>query len=130
MNKKVLILIGIIVVLLIGGVIISLNIFDESSKILELTYKQNAGVPYKWEYKIEDESIVKFVKSYVVEDDNKDGKVGAPIYTNYVFKGIKKGTTTITFKFINITNNKVEKEEVNKVKVDEFGNISLVIETK
>jgi len=130
MNKKVLILIGIIVVLLIGGVIISLNIFDESSKILELTYKQNAGIPYKWEYKIEDESIVKFVKSYVVEDDNKDGKVGAPIYTNYVFKGIKKGTTTITFKFINITNNKVEKEEVNKVKVDEFGNISLVIETK
>jgi len=130
MNKKVLILIGIIVALLIGVVIISLNIFDESSKILELTYKQNAGIPYKWEYKIEDESIVKFVKSYVVEDDNKDGKVGAPIYTNYVFKGIKKGTTTITFKFINITNNKVEKEEVNKVKVDEFGNISLVIETK
>jgi len=130
MNKKVLILIGIIVALLIGVVIISLNIFDESSKILELTYKQNAGIPYKWEYKIEDESIVKFVKSYVVEDDNKDGKVGAPIYTNYVFKGIKKGTTTITFKFINITTNKVEKEEVNKVKVDEFGNISLVIETK
>ena len=130
MNKKVLILIGITVVLLIGGLIISLNIFDESSKILELTYKQNAGIPYKWEYKIEDESIVKFVKSYVVEDDNKNGKVGAPIYTNYVFKGIKKGTTTITFKFINITNNKVEKEEVNKVKVDEFGNISLVIETK
>lgn len=130
MNKKVLILIGIIVVLLIGVVIICLNCFDESSKILELTYKQNAGVPYKWEYEIEDESIVKFVKSYVVEDDNKNGKVGAPIYTNYVFKGLKKGTTTITFKFINITNNKVEKEEVNKVKVDEFGNISLVIETK
>lgn len=33
------------------------------SKELALTYKTNGEVPYKWEYKIEDESIVEFVKT-------------------------------------------------------------------
>ena len=99
---------------------------NQNSKQLELTYKISAGIPYKWEYSIEDESVVGFVKSYVIKDENKGGKVGAPIYTNYVFKGLKKGTTTITFKFINITNDNVESEEQHKIKVDEYGNISLI----
>ena len=99
---------------------------DESSKTLELTYNTNGGVPYEWKYEIEDSSIVKFVKSYVVEDKNKDGMVGAPISTNYVFKGLKKGKTTITFKYVSMTDGTVDKEEKVTIKVDKNKNISLV----
>ena len=38
---------------------------------LELVYKNNAGVPYEWQYEIEDKSIVKLDKCYVVKDENK-----------------------------------------------------------
>ena len=87
----------------------------------------NAGIPFKWEFEIEDESIAKFVKSYVVKDENTNGKVGASVYTNYVFKGLKEGKTKITFKFVSITDEKVEKEETHTVKVDRNKNISLVV---
>jgi predicted secreted protein len=52
--------------------------------------------------------------------------VGATISTNYVFKGVKEGKTTITFKYVNIISNAVEKEEKVTVKVDKHKNISLV----
>ena len=60
MNKKVIIGIGLLLVVL---AIVLATVIPSSSGTneLELTYKSNGGVPYKWEYKIEDESIVKFV---------------------------------------------------------------------
>ena len=101
-------------------------IFSQSGyKELELTYKTNGGVPYKWEYKIEDESIVQFVKTKditSVEDKKLDG---GPVYINYIFKGVKEGKTTITFKYINIIDGSVEQEEKITVKVDKNKNISL-----
>lgn len=97
------------------------------SKQLELTYYTNGGVPYKWEYQIEDESVVGFVESYEIDNKNKNGIVGAPISINYVFKGLKKGTTTITFKYVNITDGTIEKEEKHNIKVDKNKNISLVV---
>lgn len=126
MNGK--LLIGLAVVLLgVLFLVIKIIISDnESSKELELTYKISAGIPFKWEYEIEDEEVVSFVKSYIVKDGNKGAIVGAPIYTNYVFKGLKKGTTTITFKFVNITDGTISNEKKHVVKVDEDNNISLV----
>lgn len=70
------------------------------SKTSEIIYKVNAGIPFRWEYKIEDESIVKFVKKYVSRNDNIGAISGAPIYTNYVFEGLKKGQTKIYFNII------------------------------
>ena len=99
--KKVLIISIIVICLVVGGVIFFLNC-GEKGKQIELTYTSNGGVPYRWEYEIEDESIIECVKTYVIKDENKGGRVGAPIYTNYVFKGLKKGTTTITFRYVNI----------------------------
>ena len=126
MGKK--ILITIVVVLIVVLIIVFRTILaNESSKKLELTYKISAGIPFRWEYEIEDEDIVYFDKSYVIKDENKGGKVGAPIYTNYVFKGRKKGKTTITFKFVNFTTNTVESEEKHTVRVDKNNNISLII---
>lgn len=124
MNKKVLLIIGVVV--LIIGVIIGITIINSSSKELELTYKTNGGVPFKWEFEIEDESVVEFVKSYVVDDENTGGKVGAPIYTNYVFKGLKKGNTTITFKYVSIIDGSISTEETLNIKVDGKKKISLV----
>lgn len=125
MKKKVIIIV--LTILLISIITIGILISRKNSNELELTYEINAGIPYRWEYEIEDESIVKFVKSYVIRDDNKDGIVGASIYTNYVFEGLKEGKTHITFKYVNFVDNIVEKEENHTVRVDKRGKISLVM---
>ena len=126
MNKKVIVILSfiLVVVLIITTVLIS-KTFNTSKK-LELTYETNAGVPYKWEYEIENPTIVKFYKKYEIENENKNGLVGGKISTNYVFKGLRRGKTTITFKYIDIRTKKVEKEEKINVKVDKFRNISLI----
>lgn len=126
MNKKVVIGIGIIFLAVLFVVIKIIIPSTTGSKKLELTYKTNGGVPYKWEYKIEDESVVRCVetKDITSEDDNK--LAGGPVYINYIFKGLKQGKTTITFKYVSIIDGSIEKEDKVTVKVDKFKNISLV----
>jgi len=130
MNKKILLGLGIILIAIITSLIIIFLPKKEGSKTIELSYKTNGGVPYKWEYSIEDSSVVKLEKTYVVEDKNKDGMVGAPIITNYVFKGLKEGTSKVIFKYVSIVDGSIDKEEVNTLKVDKNNNISLVTESK
>lgn len=127
MNKKILIGILVIFLIVISVAIIKFVSKNDGSKQLELTYDINAGIPFKWEVEVEDESIVKYVKNYVIEDENKGGLVGGKVSRNYVFKGLKKGTTTIVFKYVNFTDGRVEKEEKHIVKVDKDLNISLVV---
>ena len=124
MNKK--ISIGIILVLVLSIVLI-IKLFSNSSgsKELELTYKTNGGVPYKWEYEIEDESIVGFVKTKDITPEEDKQLDGGPVYINYIFKGLKQGKTAITFKYVNIVDGSIEKEEKVTVKVDKNKNISL-----
>ena len=124
MDKKYLIIIGIII-LIIVGVILFFIFKDNSSKTLELTYQTSKGIPFRWEYEIEDESIVKLERSFV-DDENKRQK-GGIVYNHYVFKGLKEGKTTIRFKYVEFTKDRVEREEVVNVKVDKFKNISLVV---
>lgn len=125
MNKNI-IIVGLLFLLIILVVIVVRLWFNKenNSKELELTYEINAGIPFKWIYEIEDKSVVEFVKKYVVRDDNKGAKVGASVYTNYVFKGLKEGKTSITFKMVNITGEHNDvKEEKNIVYVDKDLNI-------
>lgn len=130
MSKKIIIGITIVVavVLLLILVLIGIKyIVKEDTKKLEITKEINAGIPFKWEYVIEDESIVKLEKSYVLRDDNKNGMVGASVYTNYVFKGLKEGKTTVIFKFVSITDEDYPSEEEKyNIRVDKDLNISLV----
>ena len=101
----------------------------KTSKELELTYEMNAGIPFKRIYEIEDESIVSSVKSYVSKNENYGAITGASVYTTYVFKGLKEGITTITFKVVSIDDdNDVMSEDKNVVKVDKDLNITLVEE--
>ena len=122
--SKIIIVVSIIIV---SGLILYFWLIPKkkNTKELELTYKINAGIPFKWEYEIEDSRVVSFVKSYVIKNENKGGIVGAPVYTNYVFKGLKAGETTIIFKFVNM-NGIVSKEEKHLVKVDKDGNIMVI----
>ena len=126
MNKKLFIILGIILLIIILIIVILID-NNRNGKILELTYKSNGGVPFRWEYVIEDPSVVEFVKSYELENENKGPIAGAPIYTNYVFKGLKEGTTTITFRYVSIIDGRVSKEEVNNIAVDQNKNITIVV---
>ena len=126
MNKIVIIVLAFLIVFLVALKLVIPSVKD-NPKELELTYKISAGIPFKWEYEIEDESIVGFVKSYVVRDDNKGGKVGASVYTDYVFKGLKEGTTTIIFRTVSITGEYPDSNiEKNIVRVDKNLNVTLV----
>lgn len=133
MLSRIIFLIIALVFLMLGTVIIIFKVIPgEDKKKIELTYTINAGIPFKWEYEIEDEEIVKCVGTHVIRNDNKHGKVGGKIATNYVFKGFKEGTTNVTFKFVSITgedrgNGTVER---HTLKVDKDLNISLVTEEK
>ena len=127
MNKKSLIGIGIIFVAVLF-VIIKIIIPETSgSKELELTYKSNGGVPYKWEYKIKDESIVEFVGTKDITSKKDKELNGGPVYTNYIFRGLEEGKTTITFKYVNFVDGTVDKEETVTVKVDKNKNIALTV---
>ena len=124
MNSKVLIVFGVFIIVIVIFVLIKTVVLNnDSTKELELTYEINAGIPFKWEWEIENEEIAEFVKSYVVRDDNKGGIVGASVYTNYVFKGLKEGSTKITFKYVNFTTGEVFEEKTHVVKVDKDNNI-------
>ena len=126
MNKK--LIVGILLVLAVVLCVVLYFIVSDNSdghKELELTYKSNGGVPYKWEYKIEDESIVEFVKTKDITSKEDKKLDGGPVYTNYIFRGKKEGKTTITFKYVSIVDGSVDKEEKVTVKVDKYKNISL-----
>ena len=110
---------SIVIIICILFMVIKFNFLKKDTNFqIELTYEINAGIPFRWEYEIEDKDIVGFVKSYVVRDDNKGAIVGASVYTNYVFKGLKEGETTIIFKYVNITDGIVSMEKKHKVRVD------------
>ena len=127
MNKKV--IIGIAVVILLTAVLcVVLKIVIPSisgNKELELTYKTNKGVPYKWEYVIEDETIIEFVGTKDITSKEDKELLGGPVYTNYIFRGLKKGVTMVTFKYVSIIDGSIDKEEKLTVKVDKYKNISL-----
>lgn len=123
MNKG---LIGLIISIIILFVTIFIIIYNKKPRTLDITYKINAGIPFRWEYSIEDESIVKLKKSYVTKNENKGAIVGAPIHTKYIFEGLKEGETTITFKYVNVTKEMPNKEEKYYVKVDKNKNVELL----
>lgn len=89
----------------------------------EIVLNTNGGVPYVWEYKIEDTSIVNIDK--VEDKELNPGTDGGVIEKHYYFKGMKKGTTTITFNYNDIRDNKSTEEKVYKVEVDKDLNVKI-----
>ena len=118
----------IVVLAIVTSIAMILANQNKGKKEVEITMDINAGIPFKWEYKISDEKIVKFVKQYVKEDNNKDGMVGAKVSTNYVFEGLKEGKTQVIFSFVDITDGTISKQEIYTLKVDKNKNIEIVSE--
>ena len=99
----------------------------DNKKYLILNYEISAGIPFKWEVEIEDPTIVELEKKEVLKSKTKEPLCGGPVYTDYYFKGIKKGETYILFKFVSITNERDDEEiEKHHVIVDEELNIKEV----
>lgn len=61
-----------------------------------VTLKGNPTTGYTWQYKIQDESVVKLDTESSVPDS---GLIGAGSTFTWNFKALKPGTTTITFKY-------------------------------
>ncbi len=123
MNKKLTIILTSLIAVLSVVSIILINL-DENSKTLEITVDTNGGVPYIWEYEIEDEQVVKYIKKYTVEEDKSLD--GGPVSINFVFEGLKEGKTNIKLKYVSVIDGSIEKEKIYNVKVDKLKNISLV----
>ena len=126
MNKKVMIGIGIIFAAVLFVIIAIIIPNNDNSKQIEFTYQSQIGVPYHWEYEIEDKNVAEFVKKYELDDKQIEGGTGDSLYTNYVFKGLKEGKTIITFKYINDDDGLIDKENKVSIKVDKNKNISLI----
>lgn len=124
MNIKIL-----FVIIIIGTVIIITRtkpLNDSLSKTIEISYETNYSLPFRYEYEIKDEDIVELVKKYTTDDTNGEIIDGAPVTTHYVFKGLKEGETTITFKSVSVENGSITWKEKKYIKVDKDNNISII----
>ena len=112
MKKKILIII-IALLLIIAAVVLILKSFcGWEDKITLIT---NGGVPYNWEYTIEDSEVATFDR---MDSKAKNELAGGEIENTYYFAGLKEGTTTIIFEYKNITDGSIDKTKKFKVKVD------------
>ena len=124
MNIKIL-----FVIIIIGTVIIiarTKQLNNSLSKTIKISYETNYSLPFRYEYEIKDEDIVELVKKYTTDDTNGEIIDGAPVTTHYVFKGLKEGETTITFKSVSVENGSITWEEKKYIKVDKENNISII----
>ena len=131
MKNKHLMILGIIaiIVLCLISILMSRKENDES-KLLKILVKSNTGIPYKWVYKIDDDSIVKYVSTKEVSSKNEPTTGGEVVY-EYKFKGLKQGTTVITLQNVSIENEEeVLDFNIYKVRVDEHKKITIVASSK
>lgn len=124
MKREKLLILIISLIIISTATLVLFIYFKKDSKTLEIKVQTNGGVPYKWEYEIADNTIVKYLKKDTLKkDETKDGGI---VYINFVFKGLKEGKTTIKLKYVNIIDESIEKETIYNIKVDKNRNISLI----
>ena len=99
---------------------------NNSSKKIEISYDISSGIPFRWEYEIEDNTIVELIKKETKGEKTKEPICGGKLTIKYIFKGIKNGKTKIIFKLVNFSDNHIEREEKYDVSVDEKLNIFLL----
>lgn len=115
MKKKTLVLVP--VILIIFGVILVVSFAEnKESRKLEVTTIINAKENYRCEVFIEDESIVKYIGNYSLNEKEHfdDGKS----HINFVFEGLKVGKTTICIKCINTEDDTILNEDTFNVMVN------------
>lgn len=99
------------------------KLFKKKEKIdqnlLDITYSVSSGIPFRWEYVIEDESIIKFEKINYVSEKTKEPICGGNVDHHYLFKGLKRGKTKIIFKYVNFADNYLSETNTYEVEVNE-----------
>lgn len=113
-----------LLILIVGLMIIACSRKKEFNDNAVVELSTNGGVPYNWEYILEDESIAKLDKQ-----DSKgpnDNTSGGKIQLKYYFVGKKEGNTTLTFNYKSITDETITETKVYSVIVDK--NLKIKIE--
>lgn len=90
-----------------------------------ITLNSNEGVPYTWEFAIEDETIAR-IKDITSKKISSNETTGGEKEVSYTFEGLKKGSTVVIFRYTNFTNNFVEKTKKYKITVDKNKNIDII----
>ena len=99
---------------------------NNSSKKIEISYDISSGIPFRWEYEIEDNTIVELIKKETKGEKTKEPICGGKLTIKYIFKGIKEGKTKIVFKLVNFADNYIDREEVYNISVDNNHNIKII----
>ena len=99
---------------------------NNSSKKIEISYDISSGIPFRWEYEIEDNTIVELIKKETKGEKTKEPICGGKLTIKYIFKGIKEGKTKIVFKLVNFADNYIDREEVYNISVDKNHNIKII----
>ena len=114
--KKFFIIIPILAFILV--VIVSKAITNNQSDTVEISVSKDDN--YNWQYEIENNSILEFVRKYQIEKrtvQNSVRTVKSETIEKYIFKATEPGTTKVTLKYKNV-NSQTVKEEVYEIKVD------------
>ena len=89
----------------------------------EIKQSMNSGVEFKWTYNIENEDVVKLVD--ITEKGEDELVDGGLVDLTYTFKALKKGRTTITFKYISLDGTITDETRVYNISVDKNMNINI-----
>ena len=92
---------------------------------VKITLETNGGVPYKWSYEIDDDSVIEYVG--VESKDLDPGMDGGAVEETYSFKALKTGETDVVFEYKDITEDDgdVMETKVYHVTVDDKLDISV-----
>ena len=91
----------------------------ENKNLLDITYNESSGIPFKWEYEIEDNTICEFAKTISKVEKTKEPICGGKVDTHFLFKGLKQGTTKIIFKYVNFADNYLSEINTYTIEVKE-----------
>ena len=117
------IILSVVALFLALGVMIYYYLDKEKSTI---TVQTNGGVSYDWRYKLSKDGIIS-VKETSKEHDK--GVAGGVVDIKYIITPLKEGTTMMELKYINITDNSIDKMKKYKIKVDKDMHV-LIVEVK
>ena len=93
------VVLGIVAIVVVIMSIIKMSQMAPGS--VKITLETNGGVPYKWSYEIDDDSVIEYVG--VESKDLDPGMDGGAVEETYSFKALKTGETDVVFEYKDIT---------------------------
>lgn len=114
------IILSVVALLLALGIMVYYYLDKEKAAI---TVQTNGGVPYDWQYELSKDDIISIKE--ISKDRDKD-VAGGVVDIKYIITPLKEGTTMMELKYINITDNSIDKMKKYRIKVDKYMHVSIV----